>query len=59
MIGQMEDPRTAVINDLSAKIDSFFAAGKTINEIPSGVSGEKIGMGLDRHHEKLRAERDK
>jgi hypothetical protein len=59
MIGQMEDPRTAVISDLSAKVDRFLAAGKIINEIAPGVSGEKIGMGLDSHHEKLRAERDK
>lgn len=59
MIGQMEDPRTAVINELATKIDSFFAAGKTINQIAPGLSGEKIGMGVDRHHDKLRAERDK
>lgn len=60
-IGQpIPDPRTAVINNLSAQIDSFFAAGRTVSVIESGVSGERsMGVSMKTHHDKLRAERDK
>ncbi|NBA95541.1 hypothetical protein [Pseudomonas sp. R5(2019)] len=55
----LPDPRNQVLQDLNAKIDSFFASGKTASEIPAGVSGEGFGHGMDRHHAKLRAQRDK
>jgi hypothetical protein len=60
-IGQpLPDPRTAVINDLSAQIDSFFAAGRTVRVIESGVSGERTGgQSMATHHDRMRAERDK
>lgn len=60
-IGQpLPDPRTAVINDLSAQIDSFFAAGRTVQVIATGISGERTGgQAMATHHDKLRAERDK
>jgi hypothetical protein len=59
-IGQpLPDPRTAVMNNLSRQIDSFFAAGGRAQHIAAGISGEYCGPGMASHQQKLRAERDK
>lgn len=49
------DPRLQVMAELNAAIDSFFAAGKQINEIPAGLSGE--GEPNNPHQRKQRAAR--
>lgn len=50
------DPRLQVMTELNAAIDSFFAAGKQINEIPAGTSGE--GEPKNPHQRKQRAARE-
>jgi hypothetical protein len=55
----LPDPRIRISRDLSTQIDRFFAAGKTVKEIPSSVSSESVGSSMERQHAKLRAERDK
>lgn len=56
----LQDPCTVVISKLSAQLDSFFAAGKLVELVPIGVSGESIGgQSMAAHHAKLRTERDK
>lgn len=61
MIGSfLPDPRIRISQDLSTQIDRFFAAGKLVEVVPIGVSGESIGgQSMAAHHAKLRAERDK
>ncbi len=60
MIGPQQDPRQLSIERLSSQIDQFFAAGKAIEVVPIGVSGERIGgQTMANHHAKLRTERDK
>lgn len=60
MIGPQEDPRQISIERLSCQIDQFLAAGKLVEVVPIGVSGESIGgQSMAAHHAKLRAERDK
>jgi len=49
------DPRLQVMAELNAAIDQFFAAGKQINEIPAGLSGE--GEPNNPHQRKQRAAR--
>lgn len=55
----LPDPRQQLIATLGAQIDQFFAAGRTVKEVPPGASGEKLGLSMDRQHAKLRAQRDK
>ena len=60
MIGvPMPHPRDAVIADLNRQMDQFFAAGKTPEQIASGVDTDGPFHGTTAHHERLRAERDK
>ena len=61
MIGSpLPDPRIRISQDLSTQIDRFFAAGKLVEVVPIGVSGESIGgQSMAAHHAKLRADRDK
>lgn len=59
MIGPQQDPRVGTIQRLSTQIDQFFAAGKSIVEVPPGVSGERLGGGMESRHAALRAARDK
>jgi hypothetical protein len=55
----MPNPRDSIIANLNQQLDQYFGAGKPVQEIPSGVSGEKpIGFGST-HSNKLRAGRDK
>ena len=59
MIGvPMPDPRDEIIQSLNQKMDQFFGAGKTVQDIASGVSAE-VSMFGSSHSNKLRAERDK
>lgn len=60
MIGvPQSDPRIQIAQDLNTKIDRFFASGKTVREIPPGISSESVGSSMERQHARLRAERDK
>ena len=60
MIGvSMPNPKDAVIADLNRQMDAFFGAGNSVEEIASGVSGEKGGPIKSTRSEKLRAVRDK
>jgi hypothetical protein len=55
----MSNPRDSLIDDLNRKLDQFFGAGRSVQEIAPGVSGEKEIMFGSSHSNKLRAERDK
>ncbi|MFJ2445193.1 hypothetical protein [Pseudomonas sp. NPDC087626] len=60
MIGvPMPNPRDSIIADLNQKLDQFFGAGKTVQEINSGVSAEMVGYGASAHQDRLKAERAK
>jgi len=60
VIGPQQDPRQLSIERLSSQIDQFFAAGKAVEVVPTGVSGKLIGgKSMATHHAKLRTERDK
>ena len=60
MIGvPMPHPRDSIIDDLNHKLNQFFGAGRSVQEVASGVSGEKLGGFGTTHSSKLRAERDK
>ena len=60
MIGvPMPNPRDSIIEDLNHKLEQFFGAGKPVQEIAPGVSGEKAAMFGTSHSNKLRVERDK
>ena len=60
MIGvPMPNPRDSIIDDLNHKLEQFFGAGKTVQEVASGVSAEMTGFGASAHKDRLRAARDK
>ncbi|MFU2330300.1 hypothetical protein [Pseudomonas sp. NFX98] len=60
MIGvPMPNQRDSLIDDLNRKLDRFFGAGKTVQEVAPGVSGEREMMFGSAHSNKLRAARDK
>lgn len=60
MIGVPQpNPRDTIISTLSQQLDHFFGAGKTVEEIAPGVSGEVSLSGASGHSERLRSERDK
>ena len=60
MIGvPMPNPRDSIIADLNQKLEQFFGAGKSAQQIARGVSAEGPLNGSTAHHERLRAERDK
>ncbi|MGF0345601.1 hypothetical protein ACQR3P_18390 [Rhodococcus sp. IEGM1300] len=54
----MPNPRDSIIADLNQKLEHCFGAGKTVQEIASGVSAEVSMFGTS-HTNKLRAVRDK
>jgi hypothetical protein len=59
MIGvPMPSPRDSIISDLNQHLEQYFGAGKPVQEIAPGVSGEKTAM-FGTSHNKLRVERDK
>ena len=60
MIGQpMPNPRDSIIANLNQQLDHFFGAGKAVQEIAPGVSGERAMMFGTSHSNKLRIERNK
>ncbi|MEO8645655.1 hypothetical protein [Pseudomonas sp.] len=60
MIGvPQHNPRDTIISTLNQQLDHFFGAGKTVQEIAPGVSGEVSISGASGHSERLRSERDK
>jgi hypothetical protein len=60
MIGvPMPNPRDSLIDDLNRKLDQFFGAGRAVEEIAPGVSGEKEAIFGTSHSNKLRIERNK
>ncbi len=59
MIGvPMPNPRDSIIEDLNKKMEQFFGSGKTVQEIPSGVSAEVSMFGTS-HTNKLRSIRNR
>ncbi len=60
MIGvPMPNPRDSILANLNQQLDQFFGAGKSVQEIAPGVSGEReLTFGTARGN-KLRADRDK
>lgn len=59
MIGvPMPNPRDSIIEDLNRQMDQFFGAGKSVEEIPAGVTGDPK-LGTSAYHDRLRAERKK
>lgn len=60
MIGVPQpNPRDSIISNLNQQLDQFFGAGKTAEQVPAGVSGEREAMFSTSHSNKLRLERDK
>ena len=60
MIGvPMPNPRDFIIANLNQQLDQFFGAGRTVQEVEAGVSGEVGLSGTSGHSERLRKERDK
>ncbi len=60
MIGvPMPNPRDSLIANLNQQLDRHFSAGKQVQEIATGVSGEKEAMFGTSHCNKLRIERNK
>lgn len=60
MIGvPLPNPRDQLIDNLNQQLDAFFGAGKQVEQISPGVSGEREAMFGTSHSNKLRAERDK
>lgn len=60
MIGvPMPNPRDSILADLNQKLEQYFGAGKPVQEIEPGVSGEKAAMFGTSHSNKLRIERNK
>jgi len=55
----MLNPRDSLIDDLNRKLDQFFGAGRSVQEIAPGVSGERELMFGSSHSNKLKIERDK
>jgi hypothetical protein len=55
----MPNPRDSLIDDLNRKLDQFFGAGRSVQEIASGVSCERELMFGSSHSNKLKIERDK
>jgi hypothetical protein len=55
----MPNPRDSIIANLNQQLDQFFGAGRTVQEVEAGVSGEVSLSGASGHSERLRKERDK
>jgi hypothetical protein len=60
MIGvPMPNPRDSLIANLNQQLDQFFGAGRSVQEIAAGVSGEREAIFGTSHSNKLRVERNK
>jgi hypothetical protein len=55
----MPNPRDSILANLNQQLEQYFGAGKPVQEIAPGVSGEKAAMFGTSHSNKLRVERDK
>ena len=55
----MPNPRDSIVANLNKQLDQYFGAGRAVQEIPAGVSGERESMFGTSHSNKLRVERDK
>jgi hypothetical protein len=55
----MPDPRDSIISNLNQQLDQFFGAGKTVQEIPRGVSAKAPMFGTTPHSLKLKTARTK
>jgi hypothetical protein len=55
----MPNPRDSILANLNQQLDHYFGAGKKVQEIPPGVSGERELMFGSSHGNKLKIERDK
>ncbi|WP_225607274.1 hypothetical protein [Pseudomonas sp. PDM10] len=55
----MPNPRDSIVANLNQQLEQYFGAGKPVQEIAPGVSGEKAAMFGTSHSNKLRVERDK
>ena len=60
MIGvPMPNPRDSIIANLNQQLDQYFGAGRSVQKIEPGVTGEKDGTFGTAQSNKLCAERDK
>lgn len=55
----MPDPREQITDHLNRALDEFFGAGKQVQHVEPGVTGERELTFGTAHGRKLRAERDK
>jgi hypothetical protein len=55
----LPNPRDSIIANLNQQLEHFFDAGKKVQDIAPGVSGEVALSGASGHGERLRNERDK
>ncbi|WP_247255879.1 hypothetical protein [Pseudomonas moorei] len=60
MIGTpLPNPRDSIIANLNQQMDQFFGAGRKVQEVAAGVTGEKDAMFGTSHSNKLRIGRNK
>ena len=60
MIGvPLANPRDSIIANLNQQLEQYFGAGKPVQEIAPGVSGETSLYGASGHSERLRTQRNK
>jgi hypothetical protein len=55
----MPNPRDSIIANLNQQMDQFFGAGRKVQEVAAGVTGEKEDMFGTSHSNKLRIGRNK
>lgn len=55
----MPHPRDSMIANLNQQLDHYFGAGKQVQEVADGVTGEKDAMFGTSHSNKLRIGRNK
>lgn len=55
----MPNPRDSMIANLNQQLDHYFGAGKQVQEVAAGVTGEKDAMFGTAHSNKLRIGRNK
>lgn len=55
----MPHPRDCIIANLNEQVDQYFGAGKKVEQVAPGVTGEREVMFGTAHASKLRTKRDK
>jgi len=53
------NPRDSIISNLNQQLEQYFGAGRAVEEVAAGVSGEKAAIFGTSHSNKLRIERNK